>query len=86
VAILALGVSFLILKSLDNAAFWDDEAHVGVMARNYLGMGHLTGWDGRNLYMYRNGGAIDKNLRPVNAPLDILVTAALVQVVRSLDL
>lgn len=76
VGIMAIAVGTLIFTKLDNAWFWDDEAHVGVMARNYLKMGHLTGWDGRQLYMYRNGGAIDSNLRPVNAPLDILVTAA----------
>jgi 4-amino-4-deoxy-L-arabinose transferase-like glycosyltransferase len=66
---------YLGLKGLDNAMFWDDEAQVGVMAKNYLKMGHLTGWDGRNLYGYRNGGALDENLRPVNPPLDIMLCA-----------
>ena len=75
VSILVLLVGYLALQGLGNAYFWDDEAQVGVMAKNYLKTGHLTGWDGRNLYGYRNGGALDENLRPVNPPLDILLCA-----------
>lgn len=66
----------LSLVSLSHAAFWDDEAQVGIIAKNYLATGHLTGWDGRNLYAYRNGTLLDANLRYINPPLDCLVAAA----------
>ena len=66
---------YLGLKGLDNALFWDDEAQVAVIAKNYLQSGHLTGWDGRNLYAYRNGGLLDEHLQLRVQPLDILITA-----------
>jgi hypothetical protein len=69
-------IAYLSLHRLDNTYFWGDEAHVGIIARNFLSTGQLTGWDGRNLYAYWNGGALDKNLRTVDAPLDIWVCAA----------
>lgn len=74
-AILLVG-AYLAFANLGAASFWDDEAHVAIMARNLLKSGHLTGWDGRNLFAYRNGGALDEKLRPINAPLDILTCAA----------
>lgn len=66
---------FLSLASLSHTAFWDDEAQVGIIARNYLMTGHLTGWDGRNLYAYRNGTLLDSDLSYINPPLDCLVVA-----------
>lgn len=66
----------LSLVSLGHAAFWDDEAQVGIIAKNYLATGHLTGWDGRNLYAYRNGTLLDSHLRYINPPLDCLAVAA----------
>jgi len=68
--------SVLALARLDNAAFWDDEAHISIVARNYLQSGRLSGWDGRNLIAYRNGAFLDPNLDTRNPPLDNLVAAA----------
>ena len=64
------------LIRLDNTHFWDDETLVTIVTKNLLSTGRLTGWDGRNLLAYRNGTALDKNLRPINAPLDMYVAAA----------
>ncbi len=76
IILLFLVVAYLALHRLDNTYFWPDEAHVGIIARNFLSTGQLTGWDGRNLYAYWDGGALDKNLRTVDAPLDIWICAA----------
>jgi hypothetical protein len=76
VILLFVTVAYLSLHRLDNTSFWDDEADTGIIAKNFLLTGRLTGWDGRNLYAYRDGGALDENLRTRNAPLDILVCAA----------
>jgi len=67
--------SYLTLTGLDNAAFWDDEAQTAIFARNLLTHGELTGWDGRNLYTYRNGSLLNDELNIINPPLDILVCA-----------
>ena len=75
VSILTCLCIYLGLKGLDNAMFWDDEAQVAVIAKNYLKTGELSGWDGRNLYAYRNGGLLDQNLNLKIQPLDILITA-----------
>jgi len=66
---------YLSLKGLDNCYFWDDEAHVAIFARNLLSTGKLTGWDGRNLFGFRNGTLLDKNLCSINSPLDYLLCA-----------
>ncbi|MDD5618293.1 MAG: glycosyltransferase family 39 protein [Candidatus Omnitrophica bacterium] len=68
--------AYLGLKGLGNTYFWDDEAEVGIMARNLISKGYLTGWDGRNLFAFRNGSLLDKDLKPKNPPLQYLVTAA----------
>ncbi|MDR3709474.1 MAG: glycosyltransferase family 39 protein [Capsulimonadaceae bacterium] len=75
-ALLLVVSAFLILNGLDRAALWDDEAQVGVIARNLLKTGHLTGWDGRNLYGYFNGTLLDDRLDYINPPLDVLLAAA----------
>lgn len=75
VAALFVAVTYLGLARLDSTPFWDDEAYVGIIARNYLATGTFTGWDGRNLLAYRNGQMLDRNLRYINPPLDCLVTA-----------
>ncbi len=69
-------VTYLSFARLDNTPFWDDEAHVGIIARNYLATGTFTGWDGRNLLGYRNGQMLDQDLKYINPPLDCLVAAA----------
>jgi 4-amino-4-deoxy-L-arabinose transferase-like glycosyltransferase len=65
----------LTLVSLDHTPFWDDEADVAIVTRNLLKSGRLTGWDGRNLLAYHNGGLLDENLRPRDAPLHYFITA-----------
>ena len=75
VAAIFLAVAYLSLVRLDSTPFWDDEAYVGIIARNYLATGTFTGWDGRNLLTYRNGGMLDDNLNYINPPLDCLVAA-----------
>lgn len=67
---------YLSFTRLDNTYFWDDEAQVGIIARNFLSTGNLSGWDGRNLFALRNGSLLDKELRIINPPLDYLVSAA----------
>lgn len=66
---------FLAFANLDNTPFWDDEAQVGIIARNLLEHGELTGWDGRNLYAYRNGTLLDRNLNVNNPPLQYYICA-----------
>ena len=60
---------------LGRSASWDDEAQTGIIARNFLHTGQLTGWDGRNLFAYRNGALLNDQLRVIQPPVDILVTA-----------
>ena len=68
--------AYVSLVQLGNTYFWDDEAHVGIIAKNYLATGGLTGWDGRNLLAFRNGSLLDNHLRIINPPLEYVVTAA----------
>lgn len=67
---------YLSLKNLGATYFWDDEAETGIIAKNLITTGKLTGWDGRNLYATRTGNALDENLRPINPPLYFYVCAA----------
>ncbi len=69
-------VTYLALVGLDHAYFWDDEAEVGIIAKNFLTTGKLTAWDGRNLFAFHLGTTLDPNLRPINPPLQYLVAAA----------
>jgi 4-amino-4-deoxy-L-arabinose transferase-like glycosyltransferase len=64
------------LVRLHHTYFWDDEAHVGIIAKNFLATGQLTGWDGRHLFAFRNGALLDSNLRTINPPLEYVATAA----------
>ncbi len=74
--VIILCSAYLSLMRLGNATFWDDEAHVGIIARNFLTTGTLSGWDGRNLLAYKNGALLDASLRTINPPLQHLLTAA----------
>jgi hypothetical protein len=71
-----LACTYVSLAHLHNTYFWDDEAHVGIIAKNFLATGHFTGWDGRNLFAFRDGTLLDTHLRVINPPLEYLVTAA----------
>ena len=73
--VLAVGC-YLIFKSLDGTYFWDDEAEVGIFARNLLHRGELTGWDGRNLFVFRDGNTTDADLLSLQPPLMFYLTAA----------
>ena len=64
------------LIGLGNNNYWDDEAETAIFAKNYISYGTFTGWDGKNLYTYRNGAILDKNLRSINSPLNYIVAAA----------
>ncbi|HEX8235076.1 MAG TPA: glycosyltransferase family 39 protein [Abditibacteriaceae bacterium] len=74
--VIFLLASYLALVRLDNTAFWDDEAHISIMARNFLHTGTWTGWDGRNLLGYGNGIVLEPNLRHIIPQLDAPVMAA----------
>jgi hypothetical protein len=67
--------AYLALVRLDNTTFWDDEAHISIMARNFLHTGTWTGWDGRNLLGYGNGSVLEPNLRHIIPQLDAPVIA-----------
>ena len=68
--------TYISLVHLHNTYFWDDEAHVGIIAKNFLATGRFTGWDGRNLFAFRNGTLLDNHLRIINPPLEYVITAA----------
>jgi 4-amino-4-deoxy-L-arabinose transferase-like glycosyltransferase len=74
--LLAAAAAFLCLIHLDNTALWGDESEDAIIARNFLATGSLTGWDGRNLYIYGNGQALDARLRFRNPPAGALLTSA----------
>ena len=76
VVVILVASAVLCLWRLDHASFWDDEAHIAIVARNFVHTGTLSGWDGRNLIGYRNGSFLDANFRSRNAPLDSLLAAA----------
>lgn len=67
--------AYLLFTGLDRAAYWDDEAEVAIVARNYLHTHTLTGFDGRNLLAYRNGTTLDANLLSRQPPLMFYVAA-----------
>ena len=66
---------FLVFTNLGNTYLWDDEAEVAIGGKNFLSTGHCTAWDGRNLFSYRNGTLVDRNLYLKNPPLSYLLTA-----------
>jgi|GEM_PF-315138 len=74
-AAIFLCATYLAFTGLDHAYFWDDEAEVGIVAKNLVNTGQLTGWDGRNLFAYHNGTLLDQNLRPTNPPLHYFIAA-----------
>ncbi len=69
-------VAVLVFKGLGHAAYWDDEAYVVFMARQLAHGGHMSLWDGRNLYLPRNGYGYAGTLSSVLPPLDVYLCAA----------
>ena len=65
---------------LDNAAYWDDEAHVALCARNFLATGTTTAWDGRNLIPDNNGAGLTPRLTINFVQLDHYWVAAFFRV------
>ena len=53
--------AYLALNNLDYVGFWDDEAASAILSKNFLETGQPTAWDGRNLWGFRDGRALDEN-------------------------
>jgi hypothetical protein len=58
---------------------WDDEASVVWFANNYNKYGEIIGYDGANIFSYRNGQLINNDLVYNNPPLDIYFTAYIIR-------
>jgi hypothetical protein len=58
----------LALLGLGNNAFWDDEANTALFARNLIGAGQLTAWDGTNVIGFRQGAELNDHLLNVYMP------------------
>ncbi|MEO7716507.1 MAG: glycosyltransferase family 39 protein [Capsulimonas sp.] len=68
--------AILALYRLNNAYFWSDEAYVAFMASNFLKTGHLSCWDGRNLYVTMSGSLLHPGFtQPAQFSLDIMAAA-----------
>jgi hypothetical protein len=52
----------MLLVGIGNHPFWSDEADTAIFARNTLHFGYPTGWDGRNLFAYRDGALLSPDL------------------------
>lgn len=86
-----LGAIFLVhiglaFYKLDHTAMWDDEASVVWFAKNYLKYGDIVGYDGNNLFSYRNGYLINDKLEYNNPPLDIYYAAFIIQYIGDDDI
>lgn len=58
---------------------WDDEASVVWFAKNYHQYGEIVGYDGDNIFSYRNGQLINNELVYNNPPLDIYFTSYVIK-------
>jgi hypothetical protein len=58
---------------------WDDEASVVWFAKNYNQYGEIVGYDGTNIFSYRNGQLINNQLVYNNPPLDIYFTSYVIK-------
>ena len=73
--------AILMLYRLANAYFWDDEAYVGFMAANFLKSGHLSCWDGRNLYVAEDGALLHRDFTQ-SAQFSLDIAAAIFRAFR----
>lgn len=64
---------------LNHTKMWDDEASVVWFAKNYNQYGKIIGYDGANLFSYRNGQLINDELVYNNPPLDIYFTSYVIK-------
>lgn len=53
--------AYLALNNLNYVGFWDDEAASAILSKNFLEFGQPTAWDGRNLWGFRDGRALDED-------------------------
>lgn len=75
-----IGIVFLLhivlaLYHLNHTKMWDDEASVVWFAKNYNTYGKIIGFDGTNIFSYRNGQLINDQLGYNNPPMDIYYAA-----------
>ncbi len=73
--VLLVPILYLGFRQLDSTAMWDDETFTAFIGKNFLETGTFTGWDGRNLWAYRNGATLNEDFRSINPPLDSIVAA-----------
>jgi len=64
---------------LNQTPMWDDEASVVWFAKNYNEYGKIVGYDGENIFSYRNGQLINNELVYNNPPLDIYFTSYIIK-------
>jgi hypothetical protein len=64
---------------LNHTTMWDDEASVVWFAKNYNQYGKIVGYDGDNIFSYRNGQLINNELVYNNPPLDIYFTSYVIK-------
>lgn len=76
------GLSFY---HLNHTTMWDDEASVVWFAKNYNKYGDILGYDGDNIFSYRNGQLINNNLVYNNPPLDIYFTSYIIKYIGDTD-
>jgi hypothetical protein len=81
---LLIGVLFAVhlalsLFHLNHTTMWDDEASVVWFAKNYNKYHQIVGYDGSNIFSYRNGQLINDQLVYNNPPLDIYYTSYIIK-------
>jgi hypothetical protein len=59
---IVLVFALMALYHLNQCYFWQDEAYVAFMASNYVKTGHLSCWNGRNLYAALHGSLLRNDL------------------------
>ncbi len=81
---LLIGLLFILhcglsIFHLNHTPMWDDEASVVWFAKNYNKYGEIVGYDGDNIFSYRNGQLINNELKYNNPPLDIYFTSYIIK-------
>jgi len=68
-------VGYLLFCGLGRHRAWDDEATTCVFAKTLVRTGKFSGWDGRNLFSFREGTLLYDDYRPRESLPHILLTA-----------
>ena len=71
---------------LNNTPMWDDEAMVVWFAKNYNQNDKIVGYDGANIFSYRNGTLINNELVYKNPPLDVSFASYVIKYIGDDDL